>query len=151
MTDDFTHQNGFTMPFFMRSFQTVSPEVLSSLNLARSKIGNLPQIGRCKRRRSAGRDRATWITCRIWGSMPCISHPSSRLHQIMATTHTTTYASIRLFASDAIFDRLIHEAHERGMRVVLDGVFNHASRGFFPFHHILENGAVSPYLRLVLH
>ena len=32
------------------------------------------------------------------------------------------------------------------MRVVLDGVFNHASRGFFPFHDILENGANSAYL-----
>jgi cyclomaltodextrinase / maltogenic alpha-amylase / neopullulanase len=51
-----------------------------------------------------------------------------------------------MFASDEIFDRLIREAHDRSMRIVLDGVFNHASRGFFPFHHILENGAVSPYL-----
>jgi neopullulanase len=32
------------------------------------------------------------------------------------------------------------------MRIVLDGVFNHASRGFWPFHHILENGRTSPYL-----
>jgi neopullulanase len=32
------------------------------------------------------------------------------------------------------------------MRVVLDGVFNHASRGFFQFNHILENGPDSPYL-----
>ena len=32
------------------------------------------------------------------------------------------------------------------MRVVLDGVFNHASRGFFQFHDILENGADSAYL-----
>ena len=29
---------------------------------------------------------------------------------------------------------------------MLDGVFNHASRGFWPFHHILENGSNSPYL-----
>ena len=29
---------------------------------------------------------------------------------------------------------------------MLDGVFNHASRGFWPFHHILENGENSPYL-----
>lgn len=32
------------------------------------------------------------------------------------------------------------------MRVILDGVFNHASRGFWAFHHILENGANSPYV-----
>jgi hypothetical protein len=29
---------------------------------------------------------------------------------------------------------------------VLDGVFNHASRGFLPFHDILENGPDSPWL-----
>jgi len=28
----------------------------------------------------------------------------------------------------------------------LDGVFNHASRGFWQFHHILETGGNSPYL-----
>ena len=31
------------------------------------------------------------------------------------------------------------------MRVVLDGVFNHTGRGFWPFHHVLETGAGSPY------
>ena len=41
---------------------------------------------------------------------------------------------------------LLDRAHDRGMRVILDGVFNHASRGFFQFHHILENGAASPYI-----
>ncbi len=41
---------------------------------------------------------------------------------------------------------LLDRAHDRGMRVILDGVFNHASRGFFQFHHILENGAASPYV-----
>ena len=29
---------------------------------------------------------------------------------------------------------------------MLDGVFNHAGRGFWPFHHILENCGHSPYL-----
>ena len=33
------------------------------------------------------------------------------------------------------------------MRVVLDGVFNHSGRGFWPFHHILETGLASPYRR----
>ena len=35
------------------------------------------------------------------------------------------------------------------MRVVLDGVFNHASRGFFQFHDILENGSELGLPRLV--
>lgn len=40
---------------------------------------------------------------------------------------------------------LIDKAHNRNIRVVLDGVFNHASRGFWQFHHVLENGDGSPY------
>lgn len=40
---------------------------------------------------------------------------------------------------------LLDEAHKRKMRVILDGVFNHASRGFWQFHHVLECGEASPY------
>jgi len=40
---------------------------------------------------------------------------------------------------------LLDEAHKREMRVILDGVFNHASRGFWQFHHVLECGDASPY------
>ena len=32
------------------------------------------------------------------------------------------------------------------MKVILDGVFNHASRGFWPFNHVLECGLDSPYV-----
>ena len=45
----------------------------------------------------------------------------------------------------ATFHRLIAQAHERGIRVVLDGVFNHCGRGFYAFHDIMENGGSSPY------
>lgn len=41
---------------------------------------------------------------------------------------------------------LLDDAHRRGMKVVLDGVFNHCGRGFWAFHHILENGGNSPYI-----
>jgi len=47
---------------------------------------------------------------------------------------------------DWVFFKLLEEAHRRNMHIVLDGVFNHASRGFFQFNHILENGEKSPYL-----
>jgi neopullulanase len=61
--------------------------------------------------------------------------------------HTHDYHRVDpLLGGNAAFRRLLDEAHRRGMRVVLDGVFNHASRGFFQFNHILENGAASPYL-----
>jgi neopullulanase len=41
---------------------------------------------------------------------------------------------------------LVDAVHARGMRIVLDGVFNHVGRGFWPFHHVLENGLASPYV-----
>jgi cyclomaltodextrinase / maltogenic alpha-amylase / neopullulanase len=61
--------------------------------------------------------------------------------------HTYDYYQVDpLLGGNAALRTLLDEAHERGMRIVLDGVFNHASRGFWAFHHILENGTNSPYL-----
>jgi neopullulanase len=60
--------------------------------------------------------------------------------------HTFDYELVDpLLGGDAALRELLDAAHARGMRVILDGVFNHASRGFWPFHHVLENGAASPY------
>lgn len=60
--------------------------------------------------------------------------------------HTYDYYQVDpiLGGNDAL-RKLIDEAHARNIKVVLDGVFNHASRGFFQFNHILENGEASPY------
>jgi cyclomaltodextrinase len=61
--------------------------------------------------------------------------------------HTHDYYRVDpMLGGDAALRELIERAHERGMRVVLDGVFNHASRGFFQFSDILENGPHSAYL-----
>jgi len=49
------------------------------------------------------------------------------------------------FGDDATFDRLIKEAHAKGIRVVLDGVFNHCGDGFGPFQDVKEKGAASRY------
>ncbi|MBN1265088.1 MAG: alpha-amylase [Anaerolineales bacterium] len=43
------------------------------------------------------------------------------------------------------FLQLLNEAHAAGIRVILDGVFNHTGRGFFAFQDILENEKDSPY------
>ncbi len=60
--------------------------------------------------------------------------------------HTYDYFTVDpLLGGDAGLRELLDAAHARGIRVVLDGVFNHTGRGFWPFHHILENGAASPY------
>lgn len=60
--------------------------------------------------------------------------------------HTFDYFAVDplLGGNDALRE-LVDACHARGIHVVLDGVFNHASRGFWPFHHVLEAGAASPY------
>ncbi|MEO8468606.1 MAG: glycoside hydrolase family 13 protein [Chloroflexota bacterium] len=50
-----------------------------------------------------------------------------------------------LLGGDAALRELLDRAHERGIRVILDGVFNHAGRGFWPFQHVIESGGASPY------
>jgi cyclomaltodextrinase / maltogenic alpha-amylase / neopullulanase len=61
--------------------------------------------------------------------------------------HTYDYYHVdpMLGGNDAL-GSLVNAVHQRGMHVILDGVFNHASRGFFQFNDILENGPASPYL-----
>jgi glycosidase len=73
------------------------------------------------------------------------------LNPIFQATSNHKYNTFDYFRIDphfgdlAAFQRLIGAAHERGMRVVLDGVFNHCGRGFYAFNDLLENGIHSPY------
>jgi len=41
--------------------------------------------------------------------------------------------------------KLVQACHERGIRVVLDAVFNHSGKGFAPFRDVLEKGRESAY------
>lgn len=60
--------------------------------------------------------------------------------------HTYDYMAVDpLLGGNDALRVLVDAAHARGMRVVLDGVFNHTGRGFWAFHHVLENGGASPY------
>jgi glycosidase len=61
--------------------------------------------------------------------------------------HTFDYLHVDpMLGGDAAFEALLAACGERGIRVVLDGVFNHTGRGFFAFHDVLENGDDSPWL-----
>ena len=44
------------------------------------------------------------------------------------------------------FREVCAKLHENGIRVVLDGVFNHVGRGFYQFQDVLKNREHSPYL-----
>lgn len=43
------------------------------------------------------------------------------------------------------FKQVFDALHENGIRVVLDGVFNHVGRGFWAFRDVQEKGEASPY------
>lgn len=61
--------------------------------------------------------------------------------------HTSDFLQVDpILGGDEAFKEFLEAAHARGMRVIIDGVFNHASRGFFQFNHTLENGKSSPYV-----
>ena len=60
--------------------------------------------------------------------------------------HTFDYYNVDpLLGGNEAFKFLLDKAYKKGIRIILDGVFNHASRGFWQFHHVLENGNGSPY------
>jgi cyclomaltodextrinase / maltogenic alpha-amylase / neopullulanase len=46
---------------------------------------------------------------------------------------------------DGDFDALISAARRRGLRVLLDGVFNHVGRDFPPFQEVLADGPQAPH------
>lgn len=50
-----------------------------------------------------------------------------------------------MFGSKEILQRLVQRAHEKGIRIMLDGVFNHTSREFFAWQDILVHGKDSKY------
>lgn len=49
------------------------------------------------------------------------------------------------FGDNELLKRLIAECHGRGMKVMLDAVFNHCSNEFPPFRDVAENGEQSRY------
>ena len=61
--------------------------------------------------------------------------------------HTHDYYQVDpLLGGNEAFYALRDELHWRGLKLVLDGVFNHASRGLYQFNDILENGPHSAWL-----
>lgn len=61
--------------------------------------------------------------------------------------HTHDYYQVDpILGGNIAFKELLNAAHDRNIKIVLDGVFNHCSRGFFFFHDVLENGPHSSWV-----
>ena len=69
--------------------------------------------------------------------------PKGDLALIAAETEDP--ATWKWTAADKLFLEMVAKAHERGMRVIIDGVFNHAGLGFFAFEDLRKNGQNSRF------
>jgi cyclomaltodextrinase len=59
---------------------------------------------------------------------------------------TTDYFHVdRRLGDDDLFKQIVDELHGRGLRVIIDGVFNHTGREFFAFKDLRERGRESVY------
>ncbi len=59
---------------------------------------------------------------------------------------TTDYTKIDpRFGDEETFISLVEQAHARGIRIMLDGVFNHCGYYFAPWQDVLKNGPESEY------
>ncbi len=63
----------------------------------------------------------------------------------LMNTETADPATWGWTAADRLFLDLIEDAHDRGIRVIIDGVWNHTGLDFFAFADIRENQEASPY------
>ena len=66
---------------------------------------------------------------------------ASQTHGYDTTDH---YRIDPRLGDEGDFAGLVEAAHARGLRVLLDGVFNHVGRGFPAFQRVLEQGPDSP-------
>ena len=93
----------------------------------------------CSGRRATARAAPTWAITALYLT-PIFASASNHRY------HAYDYLEVDpLLGGDAALRELLDEAHARDMRVVLDGVFNHCGRGFWPFHHVRRTAHASPY------
>ncbi len=72
--------------------------------------------------------------------------PAGDRARIAAADETEDPSTWIWTAADSTFLELLKQAHDRDIKIVIDGVFNHTGRAFFAFKDILENGESSRYV-----
>ncbi len=66
--------------------------------------------------------------------------------EIWAQENTSDPSTWKWTTADKLFLKLIQECHKRGMKIILDGVFNHTGTQFWAFQDIVKNQQSSTYL-----
>lgn len=51
----------------------------------------------------------------------------------------------KLTTADLLFFKLVEEVHKRGMKIIIDGVFNHVGKQFWAFQDLVQKQSDSPF------
>lgn len=65
--------------------------------------------------------------------------------QLISSENPADPASWQWTSADKLFLELIHQAHNRNIKIVLDGVFNHVGMTFWAFRDVVKNQQNSAY------
>jgi cyclomaltodextrinase len=71
---------------------------------------------------------------------PIFTSPSNHKYDVVNYFEIDPY-----FGTKEIAREFVQKAHEKGIKIILDAVFNHCSDSFPPFLDVRENGKASPY------
>ena len=71
--------------------------------------------------------------------------PNSRGDLALIEKETSDPSTWQWTAADKLFLKVIKECHARGIRIIIDGVFNHTGRDFFAFKDLRKNQGKSRY------
>jgi len=65
--------------------------------------------------------------------------------QIWASEDPSDPSTWQWTTADSLFLALINQCHQRGIKVIIDGVFNHVGFTFWAFQDVIKNQQASPY------
>ncbi|HTR81061.1 MAG TPA: glycoside hydrolase family 13 protein [Bacteroidota bacterium] len=65
--------------------------------------------------------------------------------KIIATENPNDPTTWKWTSADKLFLQLIRDVHRRGMKIILDGVFNHVGTSFWAFQDVVKNQEKSAY------
>ena len=88
-------------------------------------------------------------TVSVYGELGLTTDPKAIMGEMPPSNHKYDiidyYEIDEMFGGKEAFKRLVEACHERGIKIMLDAVFNHVSEKFYPFGQVMALGKQSEY------